>query len=440
MREPLTVLSLFSGAMGLDLGLEQAGFDVRLCVEMDKDCCETIRRNRPHLPLIDRDITTVSMEEMLAQSGLSGRSVFCVAGGPPCQSFSSGGKRAAVNDVRGSLFLEFVRVVRETNPLYFIFENVAQIVTAALRHRPITERPGRNWNLSAYSQPSKARTVTSEDDALPLEAEELSGTAIRFILDTFASLGYYLTFGVVNAADYGVPQRRLRFFMLGSRVTTNLSLPAPTHASSGATGLRPWVTLRDALRGLADANPLHSSYTDDVRRFFAQVPPGGNWRHLPPNLQPEALGDAYEAGGGKTGFFRRLAWDEPAPTIIGKPNRKSSAICHPDYLRPLTVRECARLQQFPDDWQFVGGMHTQYTQIGNAVPVGLGQAIGRAILNAHLQTLQDGAPIPNADGLAVWRRDRIRMLEQGRTVLRHSARNRSARVQRGQLPLFSGME
>lgn len=425
--------------MGLDLGLEQAGFEVRACVELDKDCCRTIRLNHPDLPLIDRDIATVPTSELLARAGLVDQPPFCVSGGPPCQSFSPGGKRTAINDPRGSLFLEFVRIVRETQPLYFVFENVAQIVTAALQHRPISERPGKNWNLSTYSQRGKAWSAVSDDGSGLLQPDELSGTAIQFILEAFAGLGYYLTFGVVNAADYGVPQRRLRFVIIGSRVTTDIALPQPTHSAVGDDGLHHWVTLRDALHDLAEDAPLHSSYMEGFRRFFALIPPGGNWRNLPPDVQRKALGAAYEAGGGKTGFFRRLAWDEPAPTIVGKPNRKSSAICHPDQLRPLTVRECARLQQFPDDWQFAGGMHSQYTQIGNAVPVGLGLAIGRAIIEANRNVALNGHGGPTIEALASWRHQQPQMLEQAQKVLRHSARNRASRAKRQQLPLFSGV-
>ncbi|MDA1054830.1 MAG: DNA cytosine methyltransferase [Planctomycetota bacterium] len=119
------------------------------------------------------------------------------------------------------------------------------------------------------------------------------------------------------------------------------------------------------------------------------IPSGGNWRSLPPGLQREALGEAsFAAGGGKTGFFRRLSWDKPAPTITGRANRKGSALCHPESIRPLSVKECARLQGFPDDWHFVGAMNRQYLQVGNAVPVPLGTAIGHTILDCELSSVE----------------------------------------------------
>ncbi len=427
-----TLISLFSGAHGLDLGLEQAGLTPRCCVEIDEDCCNTLRLNRPEMPVIQRDIRAVTTQEILEAAGLWEGHAFCVAGGPPCQSFSSGGKRTSILDPRGSLFLEFVRVIRESKPLYFIFENVAQIVTAAIRHRPIAERPGKNWNLSAYSRPGAFRTT--DDEAPALEADELSGSAIAAIIQEFEKLGYHLTYGVLNSADFGAPQRRLRFIVLGSRTRAQTCLPSPTHREIEKDGLPRWNTLRTALADLKDEVPLHSNYTEGFQRFFELIPPGGNWRNLSPELQRSALGNGYAAGGGKTGFFRRLAWDEPAPTIVTKPNRKSCAICHPDEIRPLTVKECARVQGFPDSWRFTGSMHAQYMQVGNAVPVALGRAIGAAIIEAHGVMDAGGA----SAGTRVERPEIRReiMLEHAKKVLRHSARNRIAKAAPAQLTLY----
>ena len=134
--------------MGFDLGIEQAGIEIAACVENHPRCCETIRTNRPHLPLFDRDIRTVTTNEMLFAAGLRVGEVFAVIGGPPCQSFCTGGKRQAITDHRGELFMEFIRVVQEASPEFFVFENVSQLLTAAVKHRPIAERPGQNWNLA----------------------------------------------------------------------------------------------------------------------------------------------------------------------------------------------------------------------------------------------------------------------------------------------------
>jgi DNA (cytosine-5)-methyltransferase 1 len=155
-----------------------------------------------------------------------------------------------------------------------------------------------------------------------------------------------------------------------------------------------------------------------VARYFALVPQGGNWRSLNPADQKAALGGSYEAGGGKTGFFRRLGWEKPAPTITGRANRKGSALCHPEQVRPISVREAAALQGFPDTWQFVGAMNHQYTQVGNAVPIPLGHAIGKTILDHDTSNRRADICHPDMDtmmALAVAR-------------LRASARNHVARV------------
>ena len=327
-------------------------------------------------------------------------------GGPPCQSFSSGGRRSGLKDPRGNLVYEYLKLIGDIKPKFFVLENVANIVTTALVHRPINQRPGKNWNLSSYSGKQKF----TDDDALPLTREEMSGSAIRQILSDVALLGYDVSFGVLNSAEYGAPQRRLRFILMGSRVGKAPNLPTVTHG--GDTGRREH-TLRDALQGLTVIGE-HSEYTAPMRRMFELIPPGGNWRSLPEEIKPLAMGASYDAGGGKTGFYRRLSWDEPSPTITGRANRKASAICHPDETRPLSVRECARVQGFPDSWIFSGSMSQQYLQIGNAVPVALGKAIGVSILNRE----SNDSRHPSYDV----------MLQNAVRKLRSSAQNKKSRV------------
>ena len=193
-------------------------------------------------------------------------------------------------------------------------------------------------------------------DVPPLAPDERSGAAIRQILDDVCDLGYYVVFGVLDSADYGAPQHRLRFIMLGSRDRPAPALPKPTHGLS-ELNLEPFHTVRQAIAHLQDDPGTGSQYTPPMRQLFAMVPPGGNWRSLPPELQPEALGGAWSSGGGKTGFYRRLPWDAPSPTITCRANRKGSALCHPEAVRPVSVRECAILQGFPEDWQFYGSMN-----------------------------------------------------------------------------------
>lgn len=371
------VVSLFSGAMGLDLGLEQAGIPTTLAVEVDPFCCSTMRNNRPDLDLWETDINNVDGPSLLERLGRPS-DVFLMVGGPPCQSFCSGGKRAGLSDPRGNLLYVYLKIISQIRPRFFVLENVANIVTAALRHRPIAQRPGKHWNLSVYDRAKRG----SNGAASEMQPDELSGSAIRQVISDMAGLGFHLSLSVVDSADYGAPQRRLRFIMFGARDSLAPVMPVPTHGETSLAEMQQ-RTVRDAIYDLRGGPGPHSQYTPEVARFFEIVPPGGNWRHLPKELQRLALGDAsMAAGGGKTGFFRRLAWDLPAPTITGRANRKGSALCHPEATRPLSVRECARLQGFPDDWALSGAMNRQYVQIGNAVPVPLGAAIGRAVLDA----------------------------------------------------------
>lgn len=415
-------ISLFSGGMGLDIGMEQAGIEIPVCVEILPKCGETIRLNRPEIHLFNQDIREVKTTRMMEAANVKLGELFAVVGGPPCQSFSTGGKRSAINDHRGELFMEFIRTVKESNPDFFVFENVSQLMTAAVKHRPIAERPGQNWNLSAYSRNRSGNGLplsgdeNGDTDVRPLEDAELSGSAFGVIIEEFEKLPYELSFAVLNSADFGVPQKRLRLVVVGSKRPGVYRLPQPTHSKGGDNGLPPWRTLRDALKGLKEKTPLHSSYGDEFQRFFAMIPPGKNWRAMPVEEQRKALGNAFSSGGGKTGFFRRLSWDEPTPTIVAKPNRKSCAICHPQEIRPLTVRESARVQGFPDDWTFAGGMHEQYLQIGNAVPVGLGAAVGRSLIEAA-----DREPFGGIRDN--WESRKEEMLQAAKAVLKAAARN-----------------
>jgi DNA (cytosine-5)-methyltransferase 1 len=409
------VISLFSGAMGLDLGLEQAGIQTSLAVEIDEVCCATMRKNRPKLDVWEIDATKLDGKALLTRLG-NPKEVFLMVGGPPCQSFCSGGKRAGLSDPRGNLIYVYLKLLQEIRPHYFVLENVANIITAALRHRPIDQRPGRQWNLSIYSR----NKPKGDNSARPMSPDELSGSAIRQIIADVSEVGYHLSFSIVDSADYGAPQHRLRFIMFGARDTKAPLAPIPTHADDSVDRL-PVRTARDAIYDLKENPGPHSKYTPEVARFFELIPPGGNWRHLPKDLQRDALGAAsMAAGGGKTGFYRRLAWDAPSPTITGRANRKGSALCHPEAVRPLSVRECARLQGFPDAWDFLGSMNRQYLQVGNAVPTQLGAAIGQALCAAL-----DGGKKPEQNSF-----DLEQALILSLRRLRSSARNKKCRNDR----------
>lgn len=356
-----SVISLFSGALGLDLGLERAGFEIRAAIECNKFAVETIKKNRPRMPLIRKRLEEVPTEVILKTAGLRAGEVTLVTGGPSCQPFSTAGRRGSVDDPRGMMFREFLRVVREARPKFFVMENVRGVMSAAIKHRPLKDRgPG----------------------TAPLAPEEELGSAFVEILKELKRTRYYIVFGIVNAADYGVPQSRHRLLFIGSRDGHPISLPKRTYDEAGAGGLPYWRTLADAFQNLHETSPEYHELTPRNKKYLSLVPEGGNWRDLPPQMQKDALRGAYSSWGGRSGFFRRLSMNKPAPSLTTCPDGRATMTCHPHKLRPLTVGEYARIQEFPDGWQFAGGTPQKYIQIGNAVPVGLGQAAGNMLKKA----------------------------------------------------------
>jgi DNA (cytosine-5)-methyltransferase 1 len=259
------------------------------------------------------------------------------------------------------MFRQFLRVVKKVQPRFFIMENVKGVLSAAIKHRPLKDRgPGHP----------------------PLSPDEELGSAFRMILKALRAAGYYVVFNVLNTANYGVPQIRERVIFIGSRDGEHIDMPPATHSKVPADGLVPWVTLRQALKDFHDPQPAYSNLCPLKKKFLRKVPEGGNWRDLPKPLQEEALGGAFASWGGRSGFFRRLAWDQPTPALTTRPDSKATMLCHPTELRPLSVGEYTRVQQFPDGWAFAGGVPQQYIQAGNAVPLGLGNALGEALLAA----------------------------------------------------------
>lgn len=365
------MVSLFSGALGLDIGLEYAGFKPTVAVEKSNIAVETIKANRPKIHVFRESIEKVSSDSILKAAQVKKSEVCLVSGGPCCQSFSTVGNRGSLGDPRGSLFREFTRIVDETRPRFFIMENVKGILSAAVKHRTLNERgPGNP----------------------PLSSDEELGSALRVILDEFAKLGYYVIYGLLNCADYGVPQNRLRVIFLGSRDGEDIYLPRPTHSKTPVKGKLPWVSLREAIGNMNEKKPEYTPFPEDRLKFLRQLREGQNWTHLPEKYQEEALGAAFDSWGGRGGFCRRLKWDAPSPTLTTSPIGRATSLCHPTKLRPLSVREYAVLQQFPKEWEFKGSTQQKYTQIGNAVPVGLGIAIGKSLKSTMRKTAKFGIP------------------------------------------------
>ena len=364
-NKPISI-SLFAGAYGLDLGLEKAGIQTVSLVEIEPDGTKTISINRPHLSpcAVPRDICKVSAKTLLEEGGqilgldrpLRAGQVDLVTGGPPCQSFSTAGKRGSVGDPRGSLFMDFIRIVDEIKPRFFIMENVKGLLSAPIRHRP-HERRGLGFPQ--------------------LEPDEMPGAALQVILAEMKRIGYEVVYALLNTADYGVPQVRERVIFIGYKGNDSVTLPLPNYSQKGTDKQPKWLTLREGLKDLVDSQPEFVPYSESRLKYLRLLTAGQNWRYLPSELQQEAMGGAYKSEGGKVGFYRRLAWDKPSPTVTTSPHQKATDMCHPDELRPLSVRECARIQTFPDDWVFYGSTASKYRQIGNAVPVLLGEAIGK---------------------------------------------------------------
>lgn len=342
------VISTFSGAMGLDNGLEKAGFTIRLAVEVEKAMCDTIRTNKPHLPLIEDDIRKYSGEEILKYAGLQRGEVFLLCGGPPCQAFSTAGKRRGLSDDRGNVFLKYISLIGDLQPKYFIIENVRGLLSAS------------------YSDPN-----------FPAMKGE-KGSALAYILHQIEQLGYSYSFTLYDAANYGVPQHRERVIIIGSREGYKIPLIPPTHNEKGTNGLKPWVTLQEAITGIPCCTA--GKIPEKRKKYYQFLSAGQNWRNLPQDLQEEAMGKSYYLQGGKTGFYRRLAWNKPSPTLVTCPTMPATELCHPDEIRPLSVEEYARIQMFPDSWKFCGNLTAKYKQIGNAVPVGLAEAVGKHII------------------------------------------------------------
>jgi DNA (cytosine-5)-methyltransferase 1 len=357
------VISFFSGAMGLDIGLQNAGLNVKIGQDFDAACVETMQANGHKV--IRGDIRDIAPQDMLNAVGLSVGEPFLVCGGPPCQPFSTAGKRLGINDPRGSLFMDFIRMINYIRPRFFIMENVKGLMSAPLKHVPHADRDGNE-----------------------IANEEKLGTVLEVVLGEFKRLGYKTVYGILDAVNYGVPQFRERFALIGSRDSEDIFLPIPTHFQFHQDKRYRWTTLREAIGDLENEIGEYASFGAERTRLLALIPQGGNWRDLPSDLVEQAMGGAYNSGGGKAGFYRRLSFSQPSPTLVTSPIQKASMLCHPTLNRPLSLQEYARIQQFPDGWNFAGTLTAKYRQIGNAVPVGLAKALGQAILSVADETAE----------------------------------------------------
>jgi len=353
-------ISLFSGAMGLDLGLEMAGFEPGVCVENDKEAVRTIKFNRPDLPVFDTSIVDVNGKELKKAAKFGRTRVPLVAGGPPCQAFSVFGNRLGIEDARGQLVFEFMRIVQETQPATFLMENVRGL-------------------LSMSIAPNKKEL--KENKKIPREYFE-KGSLLDKIFKEFNKIGYHVDCFVVNSVNYGAPQIRERVLLIGNRFGYKASFPEPRFSNRPEDKLPPFKTLGDAISpesGFNDPCPEVMNFSPRKLKYLSMVPEGGNWRSLPIDIQKESMGKSWYLKGGRSAYWRKLSYAFPSPTVVTMPNHAGTSMCHPKKLRAISIGEAAAIQEFPKNWQFQGTTTAKFRQVGNAVPTRLGKIAGLAI-------------------------------------------------------------
>lgn len=321
----LKYIDLFCGAGGFSLGFDKSGFKNVFSVDIQKDYCETYKANFPKHNLVQKDIIKLSNEEILDLT--NDNEVDVVIGGPPCQGFSIAGNigRKFIDDPRNQLFKEFVRVVSIVNPKYFVMENVARLYTHN-KHK------------------------TKEE-----------------IIEDFNKLGYKVECNILNSADYGVPQIRKRVIFIGSRVSDNILFPEKSHTV--------YKTVKEALEGLPELksgdesvllNHKAMNHTEQMLHKMSFVSDGGDRTEIPLDIRPKS-GDVRK--------YIKYHSNKPSVTITGDMRK----IFHYSQNRALTVRELARLQTFPDSFEFKSNSIAQQQQVGNAVPPLMAEAIANNI-------------------------------------------------------------
>ena len=328
--DAFTSIELFAGAGGLALGIEQAGFETLGLIEFDKDAAASLKKNRPNWRVIHDDIANISGLDLEEYFDIKKGELDLLSGGAPCQAFSYAGKRLGLEDARGTLFYHYAIFLQKLQPKMFLFENVKGLLTH-----------------------DKGRTYET-------------------ITNIFEQAGYTIQKKVLNAWNFGVPQKRERLITIGIRndLVDKVSFSFPKEHS-----YKP--VLRDVLLDCPDGPGV--PYGENKRKIFELVPPGGFWRDIDPEIAKAYMKSCWDMEGGRTGILRRMSLDEPSLTVLTSPSQKQTERCHPLEARPFTVRENARCQTFPDEWEFCGSVQSQYKQVGNAVPVNLAYEIGLEI-------------------------------------------------------------
>lgn len=323
----MNFVELCAGAGGLSSGLIKAGFTPLLLNDIDKWCCETLRKN--HCSEGTGIEVKCSPMENLDLSKFKG--IDLLVAGTACQAFSSSGLRKGFDDPRGKMMLKFIDMIHDVKPKIFLIENVKGLLT----------------HNKGESIKEVIRLLSANDT-------------------------YEVQYKVLKAVDFDVPQKRERVFIVGTRRDLKLKFEFPTPVTKIPK------TVKDALFKVPKSEG--AKYSQEKIELFKLIPQGGNWKNLPIDMQKKYMGNAFLSGGGKTGYLHRLSWDKPCVTLLCSPSQKQTERCHPSEERPLTVKEYARIQTFDDSYEFVGSMASKYKQIGNAVPVELAKHIGLALL------------------------------------------------------------
>ncbi len=325
-----TSIELFAGAGGLALGVEKAGFDNLGLIEFDKDAADTLKKNRPNWNVINDDIANISCLDLEKYFSINKGDLDLLSGGAPCQAFSYAGKRLGLEDARGTLFYHYAVFLEKLQPKMFLFENVRGLLTH-----------------------NHGKTYTT-------------------MLNIFEKTGYVIDKQILNAWEHGAPQKRERLITIGIRKDL---IGKIKYTFPESHKYKP--VLRDVLLDCPEGPGVQ--YGEKKRKIFELVPAGGYWRDIDPKIAKEYMKSCWDMEGGRTGILRRMSLDEPSLTVLTSPSQKQTERCHPLEARPFTVRENARIQTFPDDWEFCGNVSSQYKQVGNAVPVSLAYDIAKEI-------------------------------------------------------------
>ncbi len=365
MLETLTAVDLFCGAGGLSEGFRQAGFHVLAGQDFDEAAGATFASTHPEAKFIGGPIQDVTVPALLKATGLRRGDVDVLVGGPPCQGYSVYNHQRGESDPRAGLFREYLRIVKGLQPKWLVMENVTGITSIA------------------------------------------DGGIVREIEEGMGALGYRVRMKILRAEDFGVPQERRRVFFIATRTDLPISFPTPTHGGM----LPPFVTIWDAISDLPPVetgskeirHPYLSAAKNAYQRMLRakqktvsnhvpprlasvnearmkHIPPGGSWRDIPVELLPEGMRRAKRSD--HTKRYGRPRKTDLACTILTKCDVHWGAYIHPEQNRALTVREAARLQSFPDFFEFHGSRTDQYRQVGNAVPPLLGRRVAEAVLGS----------------------------------------------------------